>query len=233
MNRYLVLIILIIFAFSIMGLSNGGHVGVSSGYEYTVFEDGKTNESYFFTASSSAWSIIAALLFFVFIAYFRRAESQVMEANLTGLLRRAIAVFIDLLALLLIISPIATVPVLLREGFYRGEFHWYFSRNFFRDGDFQLIIIILLVMFVFMLLYYWITMFLNKQTIGQYIMRLKIVFDEGEHTKKNISLRVFLFSIGTCLWILTAIIGLFSKEKKLWYEGYTGSRTRKVEYQKT
>lgn len=92
---------------------SGGFVGASSSC---------ANNQCVVGGSSSAGSVIVSLVIVAFL-FLRPNQPTVVDTNgVVGVWRRLRAFFIDFLLVLLVISPIAALPLLIAEASYTGAF---------------------------------------------------------------------------------------------------------------
>ena len=110
---------------------------------------------------------IAALLFI-----WPRRKTVVDENAIVGRLRPLIALYIDILFILITSAPIFMIPLAL-EYIATGNWAWSVKRNFARPTD---IIIIIQMIFIFWLFNFYSKWSFgkNEQTIGQYFMRFQL-----------------------------------------------------------
>lgn len=92
-----------------------------------------------------------------------------------GVWRRLGAFFIDFVLVLIVISPIAALPLLIAEASYTGAFEWSFLRKFARPSDGFFVLPAVFASFTALYFYFFLHPLKDKQTVGAYILDFKVV----------------------------------------------------------
>jgi hypothetical protein len=212
MNRFLVLTVVVI-AFITSGWASHGHVGVSSQCR---------NATCLVSASSSLTSIILALGLLAFLLLYRQREYAPDRQTIVGVWRRIGAFLIDFWLVLLIMSPLAALPVLISEASYTGSFEWSFARGYSRPSDSLYLLPAVFATFAALFLYHHQHGRSSRPTIGQYILGYRIAPLAG--CEPRYARRVLLSFVGLCVWPISVILALREPDKAFWWD--TASRTK-------
>ena len=214
MSRILVFIIVLALAFGGTALS-GGSVGVSSQC---------LNNNCWINASTSLYGIVSGLVLAVFILLFPRKKFTESSNGVVGIWRRFGAFFLDFFVVLAIITPIATLPILVAESAYTGSFEWSFTRDFSRDSDNYYLITPIFVTFALLFLYFYQYTKNMQQTLGQYVLNYKVVPVAESEKNPEFAKRVIYSYIGLCAWPISVILALNSETKACWWDKATNTK---------
>ncbi|MDH5191793.1 MAG: RDD family protein [Gammaproteobacteria bacterium] len=213
MPRKLVFLIVIGIFFLSASLS-GGSVGASSACV--------NNECKVVVASSIA-SLLLGISLGLFIFYFPRKHSITDSSNIVGLWRRFGAFFLDFMTVLIVISPIAVVPILIAEANFTSEFTWSFERDFVRPTDDIYLLPGVFGIFIALYLYFLLYARSNIQTVGQYILGYKVkAIDENDNSPQYAKRVLFSFW-GLCAWPISVILALRTPKKACWWDAITNT----------
>lgn len=214
MDRGLVLLIFVIILFVSTGVSVGS-VGFSS---YC------SNNGCEVKASASLISILLSVALFILLLTYRQHNFKINHSNRVRMLRRIGALFIDFMVIMIITSPIATLPILIAEANYTGTFQWSFEREFARSTDGIFVHPPILLTFFLLFYYFYIHPKIGKATVGQYILGYTIKATDDSTPKYG--LRVFYSLIALSIWPITIVLCLAKKKRDRWWD--TKSNTRAV-----
>ena len=143
-----------------------------------------------------AWTAIAIGLFVVLMV----RKPNAVTAGIPTLKRRVLAFVIDFWFSLLAISSVSGLVPLWLEAVRTGHFMWYFHRNYSVAIDgFSVAFSILFLAPI--LLYYVFPLTRGRQTVGYFIMRLRVTppfGNEGRFTLKAALMRTFYAFRGLC-----------------------------------
>lgn len=218
MNRFIVLILILIALFANSWVSGGG-VGASSecrGTECLV------------SASSSIGSICIALALLFFVLFYPRQETKTDEENVVGVWRRFGAFLLDFSLILLVLSPFTALPLLIAEANYTGSFQWAFVREFGRDTDYIYLLPAVVIDFAILFYYFYYHLREKKPTLGQYVLNYRVIGDEESTKKSWYALRVLYSFLGLCVWPISVILALFKPKKSFWWDGCTNTEVIRV-----
>lgn len=212
MHRILIFVLAVIFIYVISNFS-GGNVGVSSSC---------VDDTCLVVASTSLFSIGFGIIFLLFAALFPRVERNDCE-QLAGVWRRFGAFLIDLMVIILSLSPILALPAIITEYTYTGDFSWAFQREFSRSTDNAVIIPSVFILIIGLVYYFYKFTLISKPTIGQYILGYRIIGHSTTISKSVAFKRVCLSMLGMCAWPIAIIHGLI-KKRVFWWDSGSGSR---------
>lgn len=204
-------------AFFVSASLSGDYVGVSSSC---------VNSQCVVGGSSSIGSLIASLIIIGFL--FLRPDQRTM-ANTNGVVgvwRRLGAFLIDFVLVLLVISPIAALPLLIAEASHTGAFEWSFVRKFARPNDGLFILPGVFAAFAALYFYFFYHPWKGKQTVGEYILGFKIVAATNIGLNPTYGMRPLISFIGLCAWPISVYFALRKDDKRCWWD--TESRTRAI-----
>lgn len=160
------------------------------------WKDGRTSISAGSHPAMLLWSAIAIALFIVLMV---RKPSAVVEGIPTAK-RRIFAFLIDFWFSLLALSAVGAVIPLLLEALRTGHFVWHFQRDYSVNTD-GLAALLSLLFMAMMVLYFAFPLTRGRQTVGCFIMRLKVTppfGDEGSFTLRAALMRAFYAFAGLC-----------------------------------
>jgi len=151
--------------------SHSGQVGDS-----IQWKDGQTTVSAGSNPIILLWDAIAILLFVTLMT--RNANTVVVGVPSRG--RRILAFLIDFWFSLLTLSGIGALVPLWLEAARTGHFRWYFQREYAVSTDGTFALPASLAFMALMFLYFMFPLTRGKQTVGCFIMRLKVTPPFGD-----------------------------------------------------
>jgi uncharacterized RDD family membrane protein YckC len=164
------------------------------------------------------WTAIAIALFILLMV----KRPNVVAEDIPTLKRRVWAFVIDFWFSLLITSTVGALIPLWIEAVRTGHFTWHFQRNYSVNTD-GLAAVASLLFMVLMVLYFAFPLTRGKQTVGCFIMRLRVTppfGDEGRFTLRAALTRTFYAFIGLAS-ILTRNWDR-DGQGRTWYDRRTG-----------
>jgi uncharacterized RDD family membrane protein YckC len=182
------------------------------------WKNGNTSISAGSNPTALLWAFIAVALFIVLMV---RKSGPVAEGVPTSK-RRVLAFLIDFWFSLLVTSSIgALIPLMLEAG-RTGHFAWRFQRNYGTPTD-PLAALASLLFMILMLLYFVFPLTRGRQTVGYFILRLKLTppfGTEGRFTLKAALIRTYYAFTGGI-----SILGNRDRdvEGRTWYDRKTNS----------
>jgi len=153
------------------------------------WKDGKTAISAGSHPAMLLWSAVAVGLFILLMV---KEPSAVIEGVPTRK-RRIFAFVIDFWFSLLTLSAVGAIIPLLLETVRTGHFTWHFKRDYSTDTD-GLAAFLSLVFMAMMVLYFAFPLTRGRQTVGYFILRLKLTppfGTEGRFTLKAALIRTY------------------------------------------
>lgn len=220
MNRLTVFLISLIVFFATTNFS-GGNIGMSSQC---------VNSQCTVAASSSLLSVISSILFSIFILRFKQPKQLFDSEYTVGVWRRLGAFFVDYAAVLLVLSPIVSLPLLIAEASYTGDFQWSFYRNFTRSTDQLLFLPAISGTFLCLILYFYRYSISERQTLGEYVAGYKII-PADEESEPGYLKRVIYSFIGLCAWPVSVILALRHGQKQFWWDRACHTKAVRVKIQ--
>ena len=146
--------------------------------------------------------------------------------------RRLAAFVIDFYIAMLCVSPIIALIPLAAEANRTGRLSWFFERNYTVSSDWYLGVPMVLFAMVLVACYFAVPISKRTQTVGCYLLGLKVVSTKSEDERIGLSRglkRVFLGFIGLCSWPFVWVLGR-GKDDSTWYDRSTGFRVVRVRY---
>jgi uncharacterized RDD family membrane protein YckC len=116
------------------------------------------------------WSITAIGL----LASLLKIEAEEFPAGVPSGWRRFFAFLIDFWFSLAVLAPLAGIVPLWLERVRTGQFSWHFERNYSMPNDEIVFVLGVLVIMALMFLYFVWPLTKGKQTVGCFIMRLRV-----------------------------------------------------------
>jgi hypothetical protein len=171
------------------------------------------------------WSVIAVGLFAVLMTI----ETKVTVGGTAKLKRRAAAFTIDLLFTLTILSSLAALLPLWLEARRTGHFAWHFERDYAVRTDVVIVPTVLFVM-AMVFLYFVYPLTRDKQTIGSFVMRVKVTppfGDVGRFTFREALRRTGYVLLGMATW-QWARKDFVDDEDRTWWDRKTNTRVALV-----
>src|SRR5271165_2007109 len=182
-------LILVGLSFVVIHFFDVGQVGDSM-----QWKDGDTAISSGSHPAMLLWAAIAIVLFILLMV----REPNAMAEGVPTRKRRVFAFLVDFWFSLLAISTVGALIPLSIEALRTGRFVWHFQRNYSVNTDVLSVLSSLLFMGL-MVLYFAFPLTRGRQTVGYFIMRLKVTppfGDEGRFTFKAALMRTFYAFIG-------------------------------------
>jgi uncharacterized RDD family membrane protein YckC len=172
------------------------------------------------------WAFIAVTLYIALM----RAHWSMAITGVPTLKRRAAAFLIDFwFSLMVFASTGAMIPLSL-EAARTGHFSWKFERDYAVGTDWIATAFVLIFM-VLMFLYFAFPLTKGRQTVGCFIMQLKVAplfGNEGRFTFRGAARRTGYELCGLfTFWIWK---GRRDDHERTWYDRKTGCRVVQVEY---
>jgi uncharacterized RDD family membrane protein YckC len=138
-----------------------------------------------------AWSIIALAV----LAILFKMEVEEFPAGVPGMWRRFFAFLIDFWFIVAVLASIGgTIPLWL-ERMRTGQFSWQFQRNYSVPSDQIFVLPLALIIMALMFLYFVWPLTKGKQTVGCFILRLRVAppfGSKGALTFRTAARRVWL-----------------------------------------
>jgi len=160
--------------------------------------------------------------------FYRQSASTVDSSKVVGVWRRFGAFFLDFALVLLIVSPVAALPLLVAEASYTNTFHWSFHRHFARPTDVMYLMPSIGAALLALFFYFYQHALVGRQTIGQYVLAYKVTKSAGAARAPNWALRVILSFCGLCMWPISVVLALLNPQKNFWWDSVTGSSVVRV-----
>ncbi|MHB8485889.1 MAG: RDD family protein [Candidatus Acidiferrales bacterium] len=185
----LVSLIWVVLSFVIIHFFNVGQVGDSMEW--------KNGDTFISAGSHPAmllWTATAIALFVLLMV----KEPTAVATGIPTRKRRVLAFVIDFWFSLLTISSIGALIPLWLEAVRTGHFVWHFQRNYSVSTD-SFSLLSSLFFMVLMVLYFAFPLTRGRQTVGCFIMRLRVTppfGDEGRFTFKAALMRTFWAFMG-------------------------------------
>lgn len=180
--------------------------------------DGMERRRYFYFSwlapSHASLDCLAIALFILLMI----REPKAMAAGIPTRKRRVLAFVIDFCFSLFTISSVDALIPLWLEAVRTGHFIWHFQRNYSVNTD-SLSLLSSLLFLALMVLYFVFPLTRGRQTVGYFIMRLKVTppfGDEGRFTLKAALLRTF--------WAFMGVARNWDQDSqgRTWYDRKTG-----------
>ncbi len=183
------------------------------------------NNACIVSASSSLFGILFGITFAIFALLFKQ-QNTLKSPETVGVWRRFGAFIIDYGAVLMVLSPITSLPVLVIEAIHTGKFQWVFYRDYARDTDW-IFGLLVFSMFFFVVFYFYKHPALSRQTLGEYVAGYKII-PADEAKKASYLKRVFWSFLGMCILPVSVILALRNKQKQFWWDDACNTKAMKV-----
>lgn len=146
--------------------------------------------------------------------------------------RRFLAFLVDFFVVMVTLAPVTALIPLAAEGFRTGRFSWYFERKYMVASDEGIAIPLTLSLMMLMALYFALPIVKSKQTVGCYLLAVKVVPDTSGGRRFGLSdglKRVALGFIGLCSWPFMWLLGR-GDDGSTWYDRRTRCRVDLVHY---
>lgn len=146
------------------------------------------------------------------------------------MVRRFSAFLIDFFVVVAVLTPLVSLAPLTVEAFRTGTFVWAFERNYMVPSDWIIAISLFFVMLTLLMLYFALPIAKDRQTIGDYLMRLKVVPDQSAQVVdfgwRHAIRRAFLLC---CIWPLLSLL-VRRKDGTTWLDRRSNSRVHLIQY---
>lgn len=218
-----VVVVGLLLSFASLYAFDIGQVGFSA-----VWSNVKTSVS---AGSHPIFLFWTALAVWLFVELMRRKVSAEI-VGIPGLSRRATAFLIDFYFSLMTLSSVGALIPLWLEAARTGHFAWSFERDYgvMTDPVFSLPIVFITMGLMFF--YFAFPLTRGRQTVGCFVMRLKVTppfGDEGCFTLREAVRRTWYEFKGLCMWPFWVKRGTDSMGRT-WYDIETDCRVVLVEY---
>jgi len=167
------------------------------------------------------WAVCSVALFTILF----NVDMVGIPAGVPSRWRRSLARFIDLCFSAATLASFATAVELWIEGSRTGTYHWHFERNYSVPSDqigFALVPIVMALMF----LYFVLPLTKGKQTLGYFIMRLRLCppfGTSGAFTFRSAIRRIWLEVFG-------GLSGAIDSEGRTWCDRETNCTVMLIKY---
>lgn len=186
------------------------------------------NDHCYVSASASLLALIASPIMTAFVIFYPQEATTGVRVEPVKIWERFVAFVIDFLVVVSTASPIAALPILLAEARATGHFQWSFERDFLRPSDLALVFPAVLSMFVALFAYFYIHPVIGRQTVGQYLLGLRVEGVPGTGRKPAFALNVLLGYIGLCAWPISVYLAAKRQDKAFWWNLRTRTRVIRV-----
>jgi hypothetical protein len=214
---FLVLSIVFLQVYSI------GQVGYSA-----QWKDGEALVSAGSHPVAIVWAIVALLIFLAVL----RIKADETIRGVPTLARRFAALLIDFWFSILAVSSFATIIPLWLEAVRTGHFSWNFQRDHSVSTDEIFALPFVLANMVVIFLYFVIPLTKGKQTVGCFVMRLRVTppfGTEGSFTFRQAVQRTWYEFRGLCGFLSTGKDR--DSEGRTWWDRKTNCTVVLVDYQ--
>lgn len=174
------------------------------------------------------WDAVAIPL----LASVMTREASYEIAGIPSWTRRFLAFMVDFLVVMMTLAPPMALIPLAAEAFRTGRFSWYFERRYMVTSDQGIAIPLTLSLMMLMALYFALPIVKSKQTVGCYLLAVKVVPDTSGGRRFGLSdglKRVTLGFIGLCSWPFLWLLRR-GDDGSTWYDRWTRCRVILVHY---
>ena len=181
--------------------------------------------------SHPALLVLAAFIICLYSVLLKQHVSIVFVGK-AGLTRRFFACFLDFFAVVAVTLCISLIIPLTLEACRVGHFSWSFRRDYGIPTDPYVFFSSVPLTFLALILYSAYPLTQGKQTVGDYVMRIKVrppLDADGRFTWTGAVRRVWYSCVGLCAWPYTLLMGVDQKGQT-WYDRATGCRVSLVKY---
>jgi hypothetical protein len=158
--------------------------------------------------------------------FYPQRQCPIDPSRVVGLWRRFGSFLVDFTFVLMIVAPLAALPILAVEAKYAETFQWSFARDYSRPTDWLFFSLGGLAVFAALFLYFYQHARLGRPTVGQYVLNFRVV-PSGDG-KPSYALRVLLSFIGLCMWPVSVILASRNSHKLFWWDGETKTKVARV-----
>jgi uncharacterized RDD family membrane protein YckC len=174
------------------------------------------------------WSIAGIVL----LAFLLKLEVEEFPAGVPSAWRRFFAFLIDFWFSLAILASLGGIVPLWLESMRTGQFSWHFERNYSVPSDEIFIIPLVLITIALMFLYFVWPLTKGKQTVGCFIMRIRVALPFGSRgalTFRTAVRRVWLEFTGMGSFLLKRDDR--DSEGRTWYDRESNCTVILVKYE--
>jgi uncharacterized RDD family membrane protein YckC len=180
-------------------------------------------------AGGSSPSMLLVVLIVLFL-FFNMPGVNREELKKAGMRRRFFSIVLDSFLSIFFFSATAGLIPMALEFARTKEFAWQFERDYLTPSDklFGLPLVLITMFSIFM--YFAYPMSRGKQTIGEYVLGLKVVGADGvqQLSLKQAMFRTVLGYVALCAAPITLILGK-DKQGRTWYDKVTECRVLRVQ----
>jgi uncharacterized RDD family membrane protein YckC len=174
------------------------------------------------------WDAVAIPL----LAFAMTRETSYDIVGASSWTRRFFAFLVDFFVVMMTLAPVIVLIPLAAEGFRTGRFAWYFERKYIVASDRAIAIPLTLSLMMLMALYFALPIVRSKQTVGCYLLAVKVVPDTSDGRRFGLTdglKRVALGFIGLCSWPFMWLLRR-GGDGSTWYDRWTRCRVTLVRY---
>jgi uncharacterized RDD family membrane protein YckC len=175
------------------------------------------------------WAVLVICLYFALL--YRNLHTELVGP--AKMWRRTLSFLIDFLVVVLATSSITALIPLEVEARRVGHFEWSFARDYIVSSD-SVILPLALLALIELFLYAVYPLTKGKQTIGEYVMRIKVIPPfgvNGRFTWEAAVKRVWYSFLGASLWPYTVWKKL-DRNGQTWYDRKTDCSVVLVDYKR-
>jgi len=175
------------------------------------------------------WAVLVICLYFALL--YRNLHTELVGP--AKMWRRTLSFLIDFLVVVLATSSITALIPLEVEARRVGHFEWSFARDYMVSSDSALWPLAFLALIEFFL-YAVYPLTRGKQTIGEYVMRIKVLPPfgvDGRFTWNAAMRRVWYSFLGAGLWPYT-LAKKVDRNRQTWYDRKTDCSAVLVDYKR-
>ena len=190
----------------------------------TYFSHSESDKGYATAGSHPlvlVWAVCSVALFTILLTI----DTPGTPAGVPSRWRRLFARFIDLCFSAATLGSFATAVELWIEGSRTGMYHWHFERNYSVSSD-QIGFVLVPIVMALMFLYFVLPLTKGKQTLGYFIMRLRLCppfGTSGAFTFRSAIRRIWLEVFG-------GLSGAIDSEGRTWCDRETNCTVMLIKY---
>jgi len=212
--------IVVVGAYLVSSCASGGSVGANSEC---------VNSNCLVNASSSLASLLVGTALALFVVKYQQRPGAIDNAKVVGFWRRIGAFVTDCAVVLLVLAPVAALPLLVVEGHYTGTFHWAFERRFSRSTDMVILLPGIAASFAGLFLYFYVHARFGRPTVGQYVLGFRVTASGEPGAAPNWGARVVYSFMGLCMWPVSVLLAWRTPQKICWWDSRTYTRVIRVQ----
>lgn len=210
----LAIVLIVLVAHSVFGVSN-------------VLTDQCVNGSCVILARTSPIGLLGSVALLALTILVRPAPATPAVGQTVRLRRRVGAFFIDVFVAMMIVVPLAAMPMLLYAASVSKVFEWAVQVSQPDWWDHVIAVVLVISSVAGLALYYQLPLRRGRQTLGQYVLGYRL--EPSDSGKPQYAKLTMLSFVGACLWPISLAMAASRSDREFWWNRASGMHAVRLE----